>query len=225
MELAQAYTRKRRLQVGNILVPEAAEYLARCLENDVPWGFAYRNAEPVHHRAEEMAQLSREQRNKLLGRIYSRATLEFEYAYACYPMLDAYLQGWGQVPTLDRFLDYLNSQEMLSFIRSITGRKDIIKADAQATRYGHGHFLKSHTDDVPLEYRVAAYVFNFTRRWDPDWGGYLQFYDEAGDIEQAFLPRFNTLNIFTVPQRHSVSYIPAFAGGARHAITGWFRFK
>lgn len=224
-ELAEAYSHKRRLQIRHILAPDSAEYLARCLESEVPWGLACCDVEPKLYRAEEVARWSDSKRKQLIGQIYRRATREFQYAYACYPMLDAYLQSWAQVPALDCFLDYLNSDEMLSFVRTVTGRRDIIKGDAQATRYGPGHFLKCHNDDVESEYRAAAYVFNFTRRWDADWGGYLQFYDENGDIEQAFLPRFNTLNIFTVPQRHSVSYVPAYAGGARYAITGWFRFK
>jgi Rps23 Pro-64 3,4-dihydroxylase Tpa1-like proline 4-hydroxylase len=49
------------------------------------------------------------------------------------------------------------------------------------------------------------------------------FYDEDGDCIAGFKPRFNALNLFAVPQRHSVSYVPPFAPAGRFAITGWFR--
>jgi len=140
-------------------------------------------------------------------------------------MLDAYKEGWSTVPILDRVLEFINMPEMLDFVRTLTGRDEIIKGDAQATRYGPGQFLKFHTDNITEEHRVAAFVLNFTRNWDPDWGGYLQFYDNNWDIEQAFQPRFNALNIFTVPQNHAVSYVANYATGQRYAITGWFRYK
>jgi SM-20-related protein len=59
--------------------------------------------------------------------------------------------------------------------------------------------------------------------WRPEWGGYLMFLDSAGDITSGWKPRFNTLNLFRVPQSHMVSYVAPFAAFARFAITGWFR--
>jgi len=37
------------------------------------------------------------------------------------------------------------------------------------------------------------------------------------------LPGFNTLALFRVPIRHTVSCVAPFAGGQRFAIAGWFR--
>ena len=59
--------------------------------------------------------------------------------------------------------------------------------------------------------------------WRPEWGGYLNFYDEEGDVVAGFRPRFNALNIFAVPQKHNVTYVPPFSPVGRFAITGWFR--
>jgi len=223
--LAANYQAKRRLHIPEIFHPESAELIARCLEKDVPWGFAYNDGKPQFRRAEEMARLSPQEQQGILAEIYGRAPDDFQYAYNCYPILDAYLGGWQQVPLLDRVLEFLNTDEVLNFMRTLTGRSDIIKGDAQATRYGPGQFLKFHTDDVKEEYRVAAFVLNFTRNWDPDWGGLLQFYNERWDVTDAFLPRFNALNIFTVPQNHAVSYVANYARSQRYAITGWFRFR
>ncbi len=223
--LAQDYAAGKRLQIPDFLSDSSAEEITSCLETQVPWGFAYNDGGSQFLRAQELKAMSAQDQQRLLQQLYERARTSFQYAYNCYPILDAYLNGWNEVPMLNRLLEFINSDEMLSFIRTLTGRPEIIKGDAQATRYGPGQFLKFHTDNVTEEYRVAAFVLNFTREWDPDWGGYLQFYGPNWDIEQAFLPRFNTLNIFTVPQNHAVSYVANYAAAQRYAITGWFRYR
>ena len=43
------------------------------------------------------------------------------------------------------------------------------------------------------------------------------------DVEQVFKPSFNTLNLFTVPQLHSVSMVANYVTAERLAVTGWFR--
>ncbi len=64
---------------------------------------------------------------------------------------------------------------------------------------------------------------NFSKDWREDWGGYLQFFDKEGNIEEGFKPRFNCLNLFKTPMDHAVSYVPPFCGGKRLGVTGWFR--
>jgi SM-20-related protein len=48
----------------------------------------------------------------------------------------------------------------------------------------------------------VAYVLNLTREWQPQWGGYLLFHDEDGDVIAGYKPRFDALNLFAVPQAH-----------------------
>ncbi len=52
--------------------------------------------------------------------------------------------------------------------------------------------------------RIAAYVLNMTPQWRPDWGGALLFSDRPGHISEGYLPAFNALNLFSVPQEHLV---------------------
>jgi Rps23 Pro-64 3,4-dihydroxylase Tpa1-like proline 4-hydroxylase len=42
-----------------------------------------------------------------------------------------------------------------------------------------------------------------------------------GDVEEVWMPRFNSLALFRVPTRHMVSYVSPFAKHPRYAITGW----
>ncbi len=221
--LAAGYEDRRRIHIPDLFIDSDAERLAQCLEHEVPWGFAWFDGkQPRYHRAEALATMDRDAQNALQREVFAIASKGFQYAYQTYPMLDAYLQGWGQVPLLDRLLDFINSPAMLEFVRAVTGHTEIARGDAQATCYGPGHFLTRH-DDAQEDDRLAAYVMNFTRRWQPDWGGYLQFYDESYDIEEALLPRFNALNVFSVPQEHAVGYISPFASRRRYSVTGWFR--
>lgn len=50
----------------------------------------------------------------------------------------------------------------------------------------------SHSDllDLKNNRRAAAFVFNFTKLWERDWGGYLQFFKDRGDVELAWRPVF-----------------------------------
>jgi Rps23 Pro-64 3,4-dihydroxylase Tpa1-like proline 4-hydroxylase len=66
-----------------------------------------------------------------------------------------------------------------------------------------------------------AYSLNMTPNWRPDWGGALQFYDGKSHIEEGYLPTFNALTLFRVPQFHSVTQVAAF-GGSRYSVVGWF---
>lgn len=224
--LAQHFRAEGVVQVSNLLVEEDAQRLHGCLTGHVPWGIAYYEGGAKFLRAQQAAELTEEARADLEAEIRRRAARQYQYYYESYPMLDAYLQRWGEVPLLDRYLEFLNSPPMVELVRAITGFDEIIKADAQATRYAPGHFLRRH-DDISREGEtwLVAHVLNLTPDWEPDWGGYLQLYDQSDDVWRALKPRFNVLNLMRVPQPHSVTCIAPFAPHARYAITGWFRSR
>ena len=117
---------------------------------------------------------------------------------------------------------FLNSQSFLELARHITGNRAIAFADAEATRYRPGHF-RSRRDDANAPGRAAAYALNLTSRWRPDWGGALLFSDRPGHFSGGYLPAFNALSIFSVPQEHLVGPVSPFADADRYAIAGWFR--
>jgi Rps23 Pro-64 3,4-dihydroxylase Tpa1-like proline 4-hydroxylase len=222
--LALGYANTGRVQVRDLFEPETADRLYQCLLMETPWGMAYNNgADTVFEPASKWKERAPQAASEILRGIEQRAGSQFQYLYHCYPMLTAYTSGWDPDLLLHRFLEYLNTEEMLDFVRQVTGLPALIKADAQATWYGHEHFLTLHDDANAAEGRRVAYVINMTRDWREADGGYLLFLDKSGDVEMGFRPRFNTLNLFSVPQRHLVSYVPRYAQGRRFAITGWFR--
>jgi len=105
----------------------------------------------------------------------------------------------------------------------VTGAADITFADAQATAYGPRHFLTSHDDLSEAQKRRVAYVFNLSKGWRVDWGGLLAFHDGGAKVIEAMIPSFNALNLFAVPQSHSVTFVAPFAPRRRYSVTGWLR--
>ncbi len=144
--------------------------------------------------------------------------------YKNYPILDL-VEAGNCEEALENFLNFINSDSVLSAIRRITGLENVDYADAQATRYEPGHFLTSHDDQVPDKNRLAAFVFNLTTEWLPDWGGNLMFYDDSNRVSDVFVPTFNSLSLFLVGNQHAVSVVSPFARRPRMAITGWFRYR
>jgi SM-20-related protein len=213
------------LQVRDILVPDFAEEILATLERETPWGVAFNDGDNIAQlTASQAARLSPEQQKQILQMIHARARAGYQFFYNHYSLSKAYFAPDEAPPAgLAQAFELINSPAFLNFVREVTGLRTIQWADAHATLYRAGHFLKYHTDENPRERRLAAYVLNFTKGWGRDWGGYLQFFDEKYDIEEGFRPLFNALNIFTVPADHSVGMIAAYSHGSRYSITGWFR--
>ncbi|MCC2977361.1 2OG-Fe(II) oxygenase [Sphingomonas sp. PL-96] len=225
--LAQEFARTRRLQVRDLLTARSAEVLADVVQRQTPYGLAYREpgAAPKSLRADASRRLPQAEQARIwqaAGQGVGRG--DYGFVYGQYPMLDAYLGKWAPGHPLEFVLEYINAPEFLDFVRAITGMPSLIKADAQATLFAPNHFLAMHDDrGTGEEGRQIAYVLSLTRDWRPDWGGYLLFYDDEDEVIAGMKPRFNSLNLFQVPQRHNVSYVPPFAPLGRYAITGWFR--
>ena len=224
-KLAKDYAGPRRMQIRDFFVGEDAERLHDILATRTPWWTAFNVGDKVEQLSPEaVAALPPAQLNQMLVGINERAKKQYQFIYQFYPIVPTYFAPAAPKLPILEVLDFINSPPALDFFRKLTGRPDIRWADAQATLYRSGHFLKSHSDQEPgNNRRIAAYILNFTKLWERDWGGYLQFYNESHDIEQAYRPIFNALNIFTVPQDHSVGMVSSFCYGMRFSITGWLR--
>ena len=221
--LAMAFAEDGKLQIENALRPEVADILYNCLHEEVPWSLAYRDREgPRKLWAEELAGMDESGRAALDAEILSVARQGFQFRYDSYMMVTAYKEKRDPHLVLHRVIEQINSPPWLDAMRKITGFGDIRRADAQATRYVAGHFLRHH-NDFEVSDRRCAYVINLSRDWEADWGGLLQFFDEDREVTRTLMPRFNTLSMFAVPADHCVSPVAAFATGERLAITGWMR--
>lgn len=224
VELSTEFRDKGRLQIRDVFEDQTAETLHRCLDEQVPWDFAFReDGNNVKIRNEELRAYTPEQHRDLGERVVRNAVGQYQFAYNTFMMVGAYIEGRAPHLVLHRVLEYFNSAEYLGFMRSVTGMDEIMKTDAQATRYMRGQFLRMHDDKIDEEGRLVAYVLNLTKNWVADWGGLLHFQDDEGNVTDIFMPHFNSLSMFKVPARHFVSCVAPYAEQPRYAITGWFR--
>ncbi len=229
--LAARFRAEGRVQVPDVLTRNCAEALRALLLQGTPWQLAWQAGEdaPVQTIPNRLLSAPEGQaRAAEAGAATDAAARGGNYAFrfASYPILTAYLEGWNRGGPHEAIIESMNGEDMLTLVREITGIPELIKADAQATLFAPNHFLGRHTDAHKDQSWRVAYVLNLAPDdWHPDWGGYLQFFDENGDIVWGWRPRFNVLNLFAVPCAHAVSYSAPFAIPGRIAITGWFRDK
>ncbi|WP_239805821.1 2OG-Fe(II) oxygenase [Croceicoccus hydrothermalis] len=224
VRLSNTFAQDGRLRIGDILAPGDADALYRYLTEDGEWWRTLNMGEKSWDLGpESIAALTQEQERELTAAIHAQAQDGFQYVYDRIRVSDDPAERCERNWPVDRFVEAMNRPETLAILRMITGNDAISYVDGQATRYLPGQFLTAHDDAIARKNRIAAYVLNLTPQWRGEWGGLLQFHAQDGDIERAFTPGYNILNLFRVPQMHSVSLVAPFAGGPRLAITGWLR--
>lgn len=221
--LAHDYAPRRRIQIRDVFLPADAVRIRTAL-TQTPWSITYNEGKTVHRLSpDEQQRLSPQHVNSIMAGIRQRAARQFQFLYEYDPIFVRYFALNHPWMAIFEAYEFLNSAPMLDFLRLVTGIPSIRWVDAQATSYAAGNFLKMHDDINQQEQRLAAYVLNLTPDWPADWGGYLQFLDEHGDVEHGYRPLMNALNLFTVPSPHSVEMVSMFAPERRLSITGWLR--
>ncbi|MCS6997265.1 MAG: 2OG-Fe(II) oxygenase [Casimicrobiaceae bacterium] len=213
------------MRIPNFLEDEEARALASALLDHVSWDWVFCDSKGQVQSLPEgtIASWAQKQVDSVRRSVYEHAREHFQFSYRKFSVLAAVRAGVALPEVLASWLESFASAESLSRLRALTGAHDIQRVDAQITLYRPGDFLTVHTDDHDQRYeRRVAYVYNLCPYWRADWGGLLLFHNDAGAIVDAWLPAWNTLNLFSVPQPHSVSMVTPFAGVPRLSITGWF---
>jgi Rps23 Pro-64 3,4-dihydroxylase Tpa1-like proline 4-hydroxylase len=216
-KIAERFRAVGRVHIPDVLTRRSAERLYRCLTHETKWSVTLNNGQDFL----DFDNISLEERMKLALQAWQRAQNSFQYLFDNHRLTRKGEPYPDASHYYARVVDFLNSPDVLGFVREITGLSDIAWADAQATLYRPGDFLTVHDDETGGYKRLVAYVLNLTPVWRPDWGGALNFLGPTGHIEEAFVPTFNALNIFRVPARHFVGTVAPF-GGLRTSVTGWF---
>jgi len=222
--LADRFAAEGRIHIPEFLDAACADRFLQSLRTRTDWALII-NQDDKNFDLDRDAQaaLSVEQQRALDDAVYAGARYGFQYRYEAIRVPDAEAERDGLDDALARFASFLSSAPVVDLFRFITGKAGIDFADAQATAYGPGHFLTAHDDDVAGKQRHAAYVYNLTPAWRADWGGLLLFHGDDGNVTRGLTPSFNALNIFAVPQPHSVSMVTPFAASRRYSVTGWLR--
>ena len=226
---ARQFAEDGRAQIPDILTDATARELREILATQTQWGMAMQagtHGEARGFAARELADPSVQQQALALGQATDKAAAGRDYAFRSlrYSLVEAVQKRWQPGGPHEILLEHLNAEPFLGLMRDVTGIRELAKADGHASCFAAQHFLGLHIDSHVADGWRVAYVLNLTiDDWYPDWGGYLVFFDDDGNVETGFKPQFNTLNIFRVPQKHAVTYVPPFAPKGRYAISGWLR--
>ena len=218
-DYSSQYLVDKRLRIFDVFSVKTAGDIATHIHQDLIYKNAFiedGNFQLLSN--DELKALGTQKQEALTQKIYKQASEGVGFLYAKADILS----NPNDNALSQEVLKWLNSDDLLAEIRSMTGHSEINGATAQATRYYPGHFLTRHNDVNPEENRKVAYVLNFTPTWHPDWGGLLHFYHQTGSPKDTWVPTFNSLALFDVTHPHSVSYVAPFARNPRIAITGWF---
>ena len=221
--LRERFDATSRVQIKDALHPDTAERLYSCLTQEMPWLLAYNeDRAPKYLQPAEMASMGPQQLNALMQQIFQNAARGFQFVYLDFPVSGtAHIEGQPRFYTHD-VLDFLNGEIFRGLVSRITGVAGDLEVDAHATCYQSGHFLTNHNDVTdPTDTRELAYVINMTKDWRADWGGKTEFFDENENVIESFVPTFNTITMFKVPQPHAVSFVVPFCQSRRVAMTGW----
>jgi SM-20-related protein len=220
------FERDRRVQIADLMDAELAVALYSELRQRQDWRQVINSGDKVFDLdRNSRAAMSPQQLQALDDAVFAGAREGFQHRYEAIRIPDEESARAASSDLLADFASWLSSGEVRDFLRHVTGFSEIDFADAQATAYGPGDFLTAHDDEVMGKKRLAAYVFNLTPQWRLEWGGLLLFHDAEGDVRAGLSPRFNVLNIFAVPQLHSVSMVTRAAPHRRYSITGWLRSR
>jgi Rps23 Pro-64 3,4-dihydroxylase Tpa1-like proline 4-hydroxylase len=224
--IARVFRSAGRVHVPDFFDARTAARIHHSLAEETRWQLVLHDARG--HRelpVPALSSLPEAERRDWLVRVHRTAERGFSYCYSTFRLFENYVNGRYRDAYLMRVLEFLNAPAFLDFARRLTGDARIEFADGQATMYRAGDFLTRHDDEVDGRNRIAAYVLGFTPEWMTDWGGLLAFPDRHGHLSEAYVPTFNSLNLFRVPMQHAVTQVASFATAPRYSITGWLRAR
>jgi hypothetical protein len=219
-----------RLRIPDLLKSSDALALYHHLSRDIEWrAFLAVNGRLLAAPSELHGVYTTEFDRMLLSRAYEGSRNGLAWLFEANRLFaedipgDTEDLGPPQTAFLDRFSEFLNSPLFLSAARLITGVQGIHHAAIQATRFRPGHFagfIAAPCCDPRRGRPCAAFAFNLTLEWMVEWGGMLEFRANKGYVVEAYVPSFNVLDFYSLPQGHWIGAVTPVANGTRLTING-----
>ena len=218
----RAYADVGRCRLDHFLVPDIAERLYGVLFDETEFDVAYAcSPSPKLVSASSWRQMDAPGRRSIEGQLMSQAAEGRGFLYCTYMERNKIGASTQSPEFLDEVFSFWAGPEMRRLVAEVTGL-EVDGAECQFTRFTTGQYLTRHRDTLLGNRRRLAFVLSLSQAWHPDWGGLLHFYEEAGDVSEVWIPRFNTLQLFDIRQIHGVSAVAPCAPRGRFSLTGWF---
>ncbi len=211
-----------RVQIHNFFTDETAERLLELIMSNKTWYLSYNEGDQfLESSLTEFNALAPQFKQRMMNNIYQRAASAFQYVFIQYYITQAVKKGEEKGNPIHLMHEFVNGDLFMPFMKALTGQDEITWIESFVSRYAPGHFLTNHDDTHYKNDRVIAYTIGMSKNWSKDWGGHLAFFDEKGNVDQAFIPSFNTLSVFAIPQPHAVQMVAPYAKGERLSFLGW----
>jgi SM-20-related protein len=224
LEAAKArYAFQRRVHIPDFLAPTSAEHIYHLLSKNTPWGFAYHDGTTDRFMSMRDLEGLTRGRSERIAKVLQETVQKqgFAFGYHHFPLSLVSTSASGAHTEHEELHHFLSAETMLSLMRDISGKPDIMQAEIQADLFSALHFLGLHKGAQKHTTQIG-FALTFTRNWHADWGGYLNFHAESGDIVQGIIPRFNCLTLFELPQNHSISLVPTSANEKLFMLRGLY---
>lgn len=207
--LAAAFKKAGRVQVKDALEDKSADTLSETIEKKAIWLSVFLDGEKARAVSGQQAKsLTNRRQRDMMQKIYFQARDSFQYVHFECP-LDKIPDS--QEPDGLKDADvFFKSDGFRDFLRGVAGVKTGELEDVRARWLQREQFMTDSALATNLPDCKLWFSMDVTRKWRPHWGGHLNFLDSDGEIEQAWSPGFNRLNIYAGGTRHSISYVTPF---------------
>jgi len=212
--------------IPNFLEPDLAEEIYQKLsaQDESFWKKIILIEDKLISCQEQKNGLTNEQLEKLRNLAqYQAAEGNFSYCYAknvnhIDPQCDCF--GCGMLK------QFASDQNIISTITAITGISlSRMMGELFFSRYSEDDFLTLHTD---YDKGKVAFIINFTKEWQPFYGGMLHLLEPNKiDVQKVIVPKFNQLTLLRIPDDkegypHFVSPVASYVKKHRYSLAGWF---
>jgi len=221
--LAKAYKVNKRLQIPDFLETATADKIYQVLTTKTPWQFSYNDGKKAlwQDPKEFEMKIGRRLREMTANIFEAAAGGKFQYVRFARPLGENQTGMKPLDPALVDVYDFLNGKEVKAFVKAVTG-KTVKEADAEVHWYQNDHFQTCGNGTERGKKSGIGFSLNLAWDWTADWGGNTLFYDQTGNVEELFIPGYNSLEIFEIPTTHSISTVATYAPSHRLSITGAF---
>ena len=217
--LAEGFKKSNRVQVKNALDEKSADALSETIEKMAIWRWVFldRNSEWVMS-SEQVNQMTERRRKELMQRLFLQAREGFQYLRFECPT-DEIPDAKDPKALTDADV-FFKSNDFRDFLRAVSGEKDGEPRGLHARWLNREKFMADSALATDRPDCKLYFSMDVTRTWRPNWGGQLMFLDDDGEIEEAWAPAFNRLNIYSASARHFINYVAPYEGGLALSICG-----
>lgn len=217
--LAATFKKTGRVRVMDALDEKSADNLSETIETMAIWRSTFLDGETERVISGQEAQAMMDRRRReMRERLYTQAKEGFQYLrYECPTDVIPDAKDPKALADADVFF---KSDGFRDFLRKIAGGKTGALENVHARWLDRDQFRSDSSLDTDPATCKLHFAMDVTRTWKPHWGGHLNFLASDGEIEEAWSPGFNRLQVYAGGIRHSIGYVAPFKNAHCLSICG-----